>query len=68
MEINRLRHGRAVKIISDGYNSIVIGHSSYSAKAVIGCLFIPSHKWDGNEVNKFIAVGFNQRIKRLLIR
>jgi len=28
------------------------------------CLILGSHKWDGNEFFIFIAVGFNQRIKK----
>jgi hypothetical protein len=43
---------------------IVGWYGGYLAKAVIGCLFSPSHKWDGNENKKFIAVGFNQRLKK----
>ena len=42
---------------------IVGGHDGYSAKALIGFLFDPSAKADGNENSKFIAVGFNQRIE-----
>jgi len=31
-------------------NQIIGEHWRYLAEAIIGYLFIPSHKWDGNEI------------------